>query len=72
MMVGRAEGKHEPKACPRCGGLFECKPGDVANCQCAGVELTRGDIECIGEMFGDCLCVGCLRELKAELAVETE
>ena len=32
--------KHEQKECPRCQTLFECKAGDIVNCQCYGIDLS--------------------------------
>lgn len=32
--------KHEEKYCPRCGSKFECKVGDVLNCQCTKITIS--------------------------------
>jgi hypothetical protein len=56
-----------PLACPRCGAPFECRPDDIAHCQCSAVVLTREDRAHIAAQgFGDCLCAACLRELARE------
>jgi len=56
---------HEQKNCPRCDQGFECKVGDISNCQCGNIILTPGDREFIEERYSDCLCLNCLRELKS-------
>jgi len=58
--------KHEEKYCPRCGILFECKVGDVANCQCNTIQLNRKERDYINEQYDDCLCANCMKDLKAE------
>lgn len=56
---------HEPKYCPRCNALFECKPGDVANCQCSEVAVSES-VRLILEQsyWEDCLCKQCLSHLE--------
>lgn len=61
--IGNAESKHELKVCPRCGKAFECKPGDIANCQCYGVKVSEKVTAFIAKKYGDCLCIACLQEL---------
>jgi hypothetical protein len=56
--------KHQLKNCPRCNGRFECKVGDIGNCQCTAVTLTVEEIAFIEEMYTDCLCMNCIYELK--------
>ena len=56
--------KHEIKNCPRCGSQFECKPGNITQCQCFTIPLTLNEQAYIKEMYEDCLCVDCLKELK--------
>ncbi|MGD8999072.1 MAG: cysteine-rich CWC family protein [Granulosicoccaceae bacterium] len=58
--------RHENKACPRCGRLFECKAGSVLLCQCAEVELQQRHYDFIATRYSDCLCAECLRALRAE------
>jgi hypothetical protein len=55
---------HEQKNCPRCQKVFECKAGDVANCQCAGISLTLEERAFIEDRYSDCLCINCLSEMK--------
>jgi Cysteine-rich CWC len=56
--------KHEQKNCPRCENVFECKVGDVANCQCSQFKLDAGEIAFIEELYDDCLCISCIHELR--------
>jgi hypothetical protein len=56
--------KHEKKSCCRCDEAFECKVGDIANCQCSLTKLTIEEIAFMEEMYDDCLCVNCIYELK--------
>jgi hypothetical protein len=51
--------KHETKICPRCNNAFECKVGDVSNCQC-NIELSKNTREFLVKTDYDCLCVNCL------------
>jgi Cysteine-rich CWC len=63
---------HELKSCPRCGAAFECKVGDISSCQCQGVALTADERAFIEERYADCLCIGCLKELKNRYVVFSE
>jgi len=56
--------KHEEKKCPRCGGGFECKVGDIVKCQCYGIELSAAEETFIKSKYNDCLCRNCLLQLK--------
>ncbi len=56
--------KHEEKYCPRCKASFECKVGDIAQCQCNGLGLTAEERAFIADRYDDCLCRNCLLELK--------
>ena len=56
--------KHETKACSRCNATFECKVGDITNCQCYGIELSVGEEAFIQSNYTDCLCRACLQQLK--------
>jgi len=56
--------KHEIKSCPRCNSKFECKPGNITQCQCFDIELTLKDEAFIKALFEDCLCADCLMALK--------
>lgn len=55
---------HEHKTCPRCKQHFECKVGDVANCQCSIFTFTAEEKKFIAERYSECLCANCLNELK--------
>lgn len=54
---------HEPKACPRCGGGFECRLGSIHRCQCVDIQLSDTTREWIARRYDDCLCRNCLEEL---------
>ena len=62
--------RHEEKYCPRCNRLFECKPGNIAQCQCFGIAFSAEEKRMIEQHFTDCLCINCLDELKKEFAVQ--
>lgn len=57
--------EHEKKYCPRCNNDFECKVGSILICQCTTVPLTQEERDYIAARFSDCLCAGCLGEMKA-------
>ncbi len=59
---------HEKKYCPRCYASFECKPGNITQCQCYGVELSESEREYISARYEDCLCRNCLLDMKMEFA----
>lgn len=54
---------HELKYCERCGSAFECKPGNITQCQCYEFQITAELKAKIGEEYSDCLCGKCLREI---------
>lgn len=54
----------ENKHCSRCNGSFECKAGDILNCQCSGIVFSDAQKEVIARDFSDCLCRKCLLELE--------
>jgi hypothetical protein len=58
---------HEAKTCPRCGQAFECKPGNITQCQCFGLALTEKESGFIAERYNDCLCRDCLVQLKNQV-----
>ncbi|HRB80532.1 MAG TPA: cysteine-rich CWC family protein, partial [Niabella sp.] len=47
---------HEQKECPRCHSVFECKVGNVCQCQCFGFTFTQEEEQLISEKYADCLC----------------
>ena len=55
--------KHEEKTCQRCKMLFECKAGNICQCQCYGINLTELQRSLIEKQYADCLCRNCLIEL---------
>ncbi len=59
--------KHEIKNCERCGDAFECKVGNIAQCQCAEVPLSERTKSFLEESNFDCLCKKCLNELNHQL-----
>lgn len=56
--------KHEEKICDRCKTGFECKPGDVINCQCYGITLSADAETYIQLRYNDCLCRNCLLQIQ--------
>ena len=56
--------KHEDKYCPRCKCIFECKLGNILQCQCSGISFTQQERKFLEADFTDCLCHTCLKELK--------
>ena len=61
--------KHEEKHCPRCNLLFECKPGNITQCQCFGIIFVVEVKLLIAGKYEDCLCRHCIIEMKNEFAV---
>jgi hypothetical protein len=55
---------HETTTCPRCEKAFECKPGNITQCQCYGIELAAELKDFIEQRFKDCLCLDCLEYLQ--------
>lgn len=64
--------KHEQKNCPRCGIAFECRVGDITNCQCYRVELTVAEEAFIASHYDECLCRNCLLQLKQRYTLFVE
>lgn len=64
--------QHESKSCPRCRKAFECKPGNITQCQCYGVGLKIEQRAYIEGRYSDCLCKECLLWLSNELNLFTE
>lgn len=59
--------QHETKNCPRCKQAFECKPGNITQCQCFGIILSDEQRVYIEQQYNDCLCRDCLQYLSNEL-----
>jgi len=58
--------KHETKTCPHCQKNFECKCGDVINCQCETIELKQQHRDYIFKQYDDCLCASCMAFMRSE------
>jgi len=58
---------HEQKNCPRCNKAFECKVGNITECQCYGVALSAEERAYIDSKCTDCVCRDCLLQMKNEL-----
>ena len=58
--------KHEDKNCPRCGILFECKVGNITQCQCNGILINTEEQQYIFKQFNDCLCFSCILAIRLE------
>jgi Cysteine-rich CWC len=56
--------KHENKHCPRCNKAFECKVGNITQCQCYGIPLSVEERAYIDTLFTDCVCGPCLLQMK--------
>jgi hypothetical protein len=55
---------HEVKNCARCNNAFECKAGDITQCQCYSIQLSIEERAFVEERYKDCLCADCLLQLK--------
>jgi hypothetical protein len=64
--------KHEEKYCPRCNSLFECKPGNITQCQCFGIVFNDEEKRQVEKKYSDCLCINCLTEIKNEFSVQSK
>ncbi|HEY6901203.1 MAG TPA: cysteine-rich CWC family protein [Puia sp.] len=58
---------HETKSCGRCQSSFECKVGNISQCQCNGISLTDEERTYLSTHYSDCLCRNCLLEIKREI-----
>lgn len=58
---------HETKSCARCKSPFECKVGNILQCQCNGITFNETEKAFISENYQDCLCRECLLAIKREL-----
>ena len=59
--------QHEKKNCPRCRSIFECKPGNITQCQCYGFKVDAELKAYLEQRYNDCLCRSCLEHLSFEL-----
>jgi len=58
--------QHETKLCGRCQQPFECKVGNILECQCYGVSMSDEEKKFIADNYNDCLCRRCLEDIKTE------
>jgi hypothetical protein len=58
--------KHEQKYCPRCTVAFECKVGNITQCQCSNINLNVEEHAYIGSLYQDCLCAACIAAVRSE------
>lgn len=63
---------HEQKNCPRCDNSFECKPGNITQCQCYGFELSDELKAYLEQQYNDCLCRTCLDNIRVEFELFKE
>jgi hypothetical protein len=59
--------QHETKQCPRCKVPFECKVGNITECQCSGITFNEAEKDYVARSYSDCLCRKCLLEIKHEI-----
>ena len=57
---------HENKICERCKIMFECKVGNILQCQCYGVVLNNDEQQHISKQYTDCICINCILALRTE------
>ncbi len=62
------EGKHEILVCKRCSSRFECKVGDVSNCQCSTISLSDVTRKFLDHTYFGCLCANCLTEIESKVS----
>lgn len=62
--------KHELKTCPHCQKEFECKCGDIINCQCQQVELKQQHRNHLSKLYNDCLCADCIVLIRTEYNIK--
>ena len=58
---------YENKTCLRCKKIFECKPGNITQCQCYAIKLSVEQRAYIEQQHNDCLCCACLGCISAGL-----
>jgi hypothetical protein len=60
--------KHEIKLCERCNTPFECKLGDITNCQCSSIAPSEATRQFLEQTDFDCLCKNCLTAINEKWA----
>ncbi|ATL49112.1 hypothetical protein COR50_19120 [Chitinophaga caeni] len=63
---------HETKYCERCHATFECKLGNILQCQCNGIRLSDEEKEYLAAHYKDCLCRDCLEAIKQEARIKSK
>lgn len=63
---------HEYKNCPRCSRTYECKVGNVLECQCSQIQLSYEEKIHIEQAYSDCLCIDCLYELQHQYPLKNQ
>jgi len=58
--------QHETKHCGRCQASFECKVGNILECQCYGIAMNDEEKAFIAGNYSDCLCRACLEAIKLD------
>ena len=61
---------YDEKYCERCGSSFECKPGNITQCQCYEIKLSVEERLYISGLFNDCLCKNCMYDLQLQYKQE--
>lgn len=59
--------KYESKVCTRCNEFFECKSGNITQCQCFDITFSEEEREYLYFKYNDCLCIKCLLSIQNEL-----
>jgi hypothetical protein len=59
--------QHEKKYCTRCGTSFECKAGNITQCQCYGFAVSDELRAYLEQRYADCVCRKCLDYLSIGL-----
>ncbi len=59
--------KHEHKNCGRCNKSFECKVGDISNCECMEVILSIQTKNFLSKTEYDCICKNCLIQINQQV-----
>lgn|GEM_PF-189383 len=62
--------KDRAAQCPRCTCTFECRPDNIALCNCSEIELSKEEYGFISSKYQVCVCNKCLTELKEEFSVK--
>jgi len=58
--------EHEIKQSSSYESEFECKTVSILLCQCSKIEMSAEQLEYTSTQYNDCLCLSCLKDLRAE------